>query len=130
MNRDGNKKIKLFLIILLLNTVSAFAQSSAQCKKYMHDMMSIYAYGMVCVDDEQMQRVFDSQSNEQAAQKLLEEAQQHCDNAEEKLFQELEQQVFNKDAQLMQILENPDSDVSAFCQAKVPVIESILQKYK
>lgn len=62
MNRDGNKKIKLFLIILLLNTVSAFAQSSAQCKKYMHDMMSIYAYGMVCVYDEQMQRVFETKA--------------------------------------------------------------------
>ena len=61
---------------------------------------------------------------------LEEQYERHCENADAKLFQKMEQQVLNEDAQLMQVLQNPDSDLPAFCQAKVPVIESILQRYK
>lgn len=120
----------IFVVALLLSAVSAFAQEPmAQCKKHMHDMATVYVYGLVCVDDENMAKVFDNKQNEQAGLQLIEKTQQYCEDADEMLIKEAEEYVLKNDPQLMDILDKQE-DVSALCQSKVSLLQRILNSYK
>lgn len=120
----------LLTAVLLLSGLSAIAQEpSAQCKKYMRDVAMIYVYGLACEDDESMDKLFGSRQNEQAAIKLLDNAEAHCQNADEALVKSVEDELV-QDPKLMDILDNPQQDTAAFCKTKASMLERILNAYK